>query len=631
MRSKTSFFSPAIFKKNITRFWLLVVLYLVAQCLALPLVMHTNLSYTMIGVSHNEAMYNAVRDIYQITEITNVIAFFGACASAMAVFSYLYSARSANMMAALPVRRESMFISSCAAIYAVVIAVNLLAVAMTFCIGLAHGLSLMKWLVEWFFIVMGQFTLYFGMAVLCANMTGNILAMPVIYGVMNFCAVCVGSVAVEIANEVIYGLNAGLPDLFAWLTPFVWLLQGGYEYTGPSNVAYELRDYSFLVYDRPTAMILYTIAGVVFLLIAFFIHRKRAMETAGDVVSVRILRPVFKILCAFAAGMGFGTVFFYWFLNYQGTSGAAYRLMASIFVFGFVGYVLADMLVRKTTRIPLAKTAVPALIMSCAMALTIFVMDSDMLGIESKVPEIDQVKQANVSCSGEGLTFTDPEGIGWVTAVHHTVLDNKAKNENDLNNHDMTIHITYTMQDDSQVRRYYRVRYEVEGVMTPEAQIVDELFNDPENILIRKETDIPMTEENVTQMRIYHVVNEQTGEMDSVEFSAQEAWELYNQCIYPDMLDGNIGLVNIGNSMQKYQFYNNEIEIYLFTLENPKGDEADGPTIYYHDMGYPIAESYRGSSDSYEERFYTYPTPESHRTNAWLESHGINLSKDYMF
>ena len=630
MLSKTSFFNPTIFKKNISRFWLLVVAYLAAQLLVLPLVLHTQIGYNYMPVINQNLLLSAVRTIYQTLPVTNVIAFFGACASAMAVFSYLYSARSANMMASLPVRRESMFISCVLSIYAVVIAVNVLAVIIALLVGLAQGLMLFGWLCQWFLAVMAQFTLYFGLSVLCAFLTGSMVAMPAIYFVMNFAAICVGAVCVEMVNMLTYGLQVSIPRFVEWLTPFVWLMNSGYDYVGEYGPRGEQLVENLVPANVPE-LIGYTLAGLVFLAIAGFLCRRRAMESAGDVVAVPTLRPVFKLLACLAAGLGGGLLFYLAFLS-QEKNGEALRLICSVVVLGFVGYVLAEMLVNKTTRINLKRTSVPALLICLVMAAGIWSVDSNMWGVETRVPQLSDVKAVTFGCSGGEVKFTEDTDIAQVLELHLIALSNKDRNEDDYLNYDTNLRFTYYLEDGSSIYRRYQIRYDENDGQTQESAMAAAILNTPRNILLRKETRIPITEENIREMNIANVVNEYTGETFHMEFTPQEAYELYSQCIYPDMLDGTIGLVNVGNSGQEHEFYRNEISIWLYSDKDPYDDEFAGTRSAYTIAAPEVYNgAYIGVSDErqvWEEHFYTYPTPESHRTNAWLQAHGIKLSAE---
>ena len=93
--------------------------------------------------------------------------------------------------------------------------------------------------------------------------------------------------------------------------------------------------------------------------------------------------------------------------------------------------------------------------------------------------------------------------------------------------------------------------------------------------------------------------------------SAEEASELLNECIIPDMADGSLG------------------KIWLIT-----GDEYDN-SVYdayisvdarIRRADYFGADYNGGYYDSYVyDYFYTYATTESTRTNTWLTEHGIPL------
>ena len=113
-------------------------------------------------------------------------------------------------------------------------------------------------------------------------------------------------------------------------------------------------------------------------------------------------------------------------------------------------------------------------------------------------------------------------------------------------------------------------------------------------------------------LTIGSITDKSTGAWENKEFTAAEAYELYTQCIYPDMLDGTIGLLDVGNAYTYHTYYYaNEIEIWLYTVEDAAEPEAmDGPN----------------EKSTAEQRFYTYPTPDSKRTNAWLQAHGVVLS-----
>ena len=93
--------------------------------------------------------------------------------------------------------------------------------------------------------------------------------------------------------------------------------------------------------------------------------------------------------------------------------------------------------------------------------------------------------------------------------------------------------------------------------------------------------------------------------VETLELTAEEALELYNDCILPDMRDGTIGLVWL-EADADYR-----AEVYDCCISMDLRDQDRGREEY---VDY--------------ETFYTYATVFSERTNAWLAEHGITLDEE---
>ena len=113
MRSGTSFFNAALFRKTFLRFWPIWALYTAGWTLVLPLRLWADAmrrsAWTAPELS--EHLQNAVNGIPGLLEPGVPLAAGAGLVCAMAVFSYLYSSRSACMMHALPLRREALFLT----------------------------------------------------------------------------------------------------------------------------------------------------------------------------------------------------------------------------------------------------------------------------------------------------------------------------------------------------------------------------------------------------------------------------------------------------------------------------------------------------------------------------------------
>lgn len=111
MRSKTSCFNGTLLRKDLCRFWPLWCAYLAVWLVAVPL----NQFLTLFGTSVRyytpiQLVDAAVSNLLSMgTEMGLWMGLVFGCFFAMALFSYLCSARSVGMMHSFPIRREGLF------------------------------------------------------------------------------------------------------------------------------------------------------------------------------------------------------------------------------------------------------------------------------------------------------------------------------------------------------------------------------------------------------------------------------------------------------------------------------------------------------------------------------------------
>ena len=96
----------------------------------------------------------------------------------MAVFSYLYSSRSACMMHALPARREALFVSHYLAGLSFLLLPHLAVYALTVAVEAALGCLELVPLTTWLLTQSGVCLFFYSFAVFCAMFTGNLVALP---------------------------------------------------------------------------------------------------------------------------------------------------------------------------------------------------------------------------------------------------------------------------------------------------------------------------------------------------------------------------------------------------------------------------------------------------------------------
>ena len=413
-------FYPTLYAKNLRRFWPIWSIYFVILLFLLPLSMLSSARYRDMSEVWVERY---VLNTLSVGIVLN--AFFGLFC-AMAVFSYLYNAKSAGMLHALPVRREGLFLTNwlsgftfLAVPNAAIFLITLLAEA---AIGQVAPWGLVLWMLS--MTLVGLF--FYSFAVFCAMFTGNLVALPVFYGILNFLVKGLSVLFEALAEAFLFGYYSSdwVGTLANWFTPVVKLCtQVGPNYDDWNRGAGPLRGFSYIL--------LYAVVGVVFSLLALAVYRRRRLESAGDIVAVSWVRPIFKYGVAFCAAIFLG-VYGHAFLFSSLPDNLA-SLVLFLVLFGLVGYFAAEMLLRKSFRV-FRRSWKGAAVFTLALVLCCAGLQFDLFGFERWVPDPGDIRSVTLRDiasypydSGNYAAFTldDPEDIAAAVALHAAVVEHR--------------------------------------------------------------------------------------------------------------------------------------------------------------------------------------------------------------
>ena len=309
MRSGTSFFNAALFRKTFLRFWPIWALYTAGWTLVLPLRLWADAmrrsAWTAPELS--EHLQNAVNGIPGLLEPGVPLAAGAGLVCAMAVFSYLYSSRSACMMHALPLRREALFLTQYLAGLSFLLLPQLAVFALTAATEAALGCLALWPLVQWLLVQSGLCLFFYSFAVFCAMFTGHLAALPVFYGVLNILAFVMTSLTEAECSLFLYGFQSFPSPVWEfadYLSPPIALSRA-------VSLTYQNEIPSLY---QPGLVAVYAAVGAALAIAALLLYRSRHIESAGDVVAVKLVRPLFKYGVALCAGLS-GGMFSYQLLS----------------------------------------------------------------------------------------------------------------------------------------------------------------------------------------------------------------------------------------------------------------------------------------------------------------------------
>lgn len=204
MRSATSFFDKTLFRSQLKHTWPLWLGYTALWLFLVPVMLFSELSAYQGGYSAADASYLLLN-----TGVRGgiFISFFFGLFFAMLAFSHLTQSRATNGFHALPVRRETIFLTA----YLTGLFCQLSTILVTFLLGAAVSapLHLSFWSVTG--AAMGSAMLeavfFYSFAVLCMMMTGQILAAPVFYFVGNILIPGMEYLLRNFAGNFLYGYS----------------------------------------------------------------------------------------------------------------------------------------------------------------------------------------------------------------------------------------------------------------------------------------------------------------------------------------------------------------------------------------------------------------------------------------
>ena len=433
MRLKT-LFSKAVLKKDITRFAPLWGLYTVFTLLFVLLVRNDD---------RNAAQFmNVAAEIMQAMGIVNLV--YGALCAAT-LFGDLFVSRITNMLHAMPIRRETWFFTHLLAGLLFCLVPNALgaAVAAGTMGQYAYGAGL------WLGVMVLEFLFFFGVAVFSMLCAGNRLGALALYGIINFFAVIVSWLVDVFYMPLLYGISLPIDQLF-FFSPVLQFSQSVFVLTEYDN----MKDLTTLlqipaqpwIYAGVTALI-----GVATLVLALFVYRKRALENAGDFISLKPASPVFLgiyMLCV-------GAALFMVFSSMEGNGRFLVLLLGLA-----IGFFTGKMLLEKKTRVFTRKTIITFGVCVIAMALSMVITLLDPAGVTRYVPEQEKIEQVEINLpfyinNENTVTLTDPEDIATIRNLHEKAIRDRQTNSTLYNV--TRLNIQYTLKNGGRVERQYYI------------------------------------------------------------------------------------------------------------------------------------------------------------------------------
>jgi len=456
MRSKTSFFNRGIDRKSLTRYWPVWAAFLALWLLLLP----TALTARRLYAEESGRWYDGVVTGFAGAPAV-LIVFFFALFAAMAVWSYLFSPRAAAFYHALPVRRRTLFFTQYLTGLAFLAGPACLTALVTWVTELAIGCADGgRAVLVWLGAVLLLSLFFFSLATLCAFLTGHAVALPALYLLLNFAVVVIEYLVRVALTRFLPSVEVG-SLCFAAMSPPAWLLSNSLSCGGTCYAGFPYLGWL-------------AFAAAVLTVCALLLYERRHTESAGDVIAVPFLRPVFRVGAALGCAVVLGSGFF----ALLGGEQSRPLYVGCLLCGGLIGYLAAEMLLCKRFRVLRGcwKRLLPAL---CAVLALACMIAFDLCGAEKWTPAPGEVRSVTL----EDSVFQAPDDISRVIALHHLALSENRRG----GGNEASIEIAYRLRDGRSVRRWYRIGRAAADAGDPQTALglCVEILNAPEAVLSR--------------------------------------------------------------------------------------------------------------------------------------------------
>jgi len=231
--------------------------------------------------------------------------------------------------------------------------------------------------------------------------------------------------------------------------------------------------------------------GVLCLVLAGLVYRRRNLENAGDFISLRPLAPLFMLVCTVGAG-----AFLYMFSDLVGNQTYLFLVLGMA-----IGYFAGKMLLNRTLKVFGKKSLLSFAALVAVFAGSFLVTYLDPLGVTTYIPKSENIKTAYIYGADKGYYYLSDSFISYVGNSEeggfeiteaedlvdlqdfHRQLTRYRPAEDDGVLCDVRIH--YKLKSGRTVTRYYEV-----GRETPLGQRAGKYFNDMRYIFEVKDTQI---------------------------------------------------------------------------------------------------------------------------------------------
>ncbi len=589
MTSKTSFINKGIIKHNLKLYWWIAALMFAVLFIATILrIALTDVEYYIERVTKFPDRFGQLitSDAGMLILVPTASVLIAVC-----VFRFLQSSKYATLLHSMPPKRTALFTSSYISgiilftLPVIASALILLAMSLFTDFGLLFScMHVLKWC--------GQFLLY-GLA---------------FYSFSVFVGMFTGqSVSQFIFTYIVLALPLGAAGLISALFDG-WL----YAYTSTAlnpvmNTLIDILPFHYVLAADGKAQDIelwqFLLMGGYILfsyIISVLTYKKRNIETSGDIVVFKFVRPIFLFgVSVFASLSGTALI--------KAIQGAEHVSVIALIIFGLIGYTIAKMLLIKSFKI--FKYYKEAILLCVALVLFYLAVTFNVLGFGTKTPDIEKVEKAYLGTyvdstwlygevptyfgsGSQSAAFCEIENIESIIELQKNAVDGKY-----LNAKKEDFYSANTPEDVRNAYNFFTISYKIKNGQTKYYEY-----------LIAREDALEILSTSEAKDYMFPYVRNKEYEIDSLRISCnryidgrQEEVNLGKKVDIEKFLDyfkKDIDALSYADLFEYQEEFSINIDIQLNMGKDSEGHAFLGINdLYAHTVSY-LEENYPGFMES---------------------------------
>lgn len=453
MKSKTSFFNKAIYKKNLSLFWPIWGAYFLYELFTGPLYL-----WFHFGKERSNKLEILLGSIGGKTDIVAIA--IASLIVGMALFNYLFTSKSANMIHAMPLTRLELYGTNLFSGFTFLFVPQLVSFFFSVLVCLANGVAEVQYLGIWFLACLGMSFFFFSIVVLCVMLTGQLFALPIYFvicnlfveGIITGISLLTGMMAYGVSGTSLQGGS------LRCLSPILYLMDQ-VKLTGRYSIVNNRGDYELteIQMHGGGAVVCYAVVAILFYALAYYGYKKREIECAGDLLTFSWLKPLFRWGAGVCFGFLGGTLGMYFLRDMvENLPFVAWPIM--VVMIGMFIFFFAEMLIQKSVHVVSKRRCKECGVFIVFMALAFSGIYLYGYSSAHHIPDVDEVQYAYVDMNYP-VEF-EGEDIAQVLELQKEILQQQSviKEELEMNeavNGSGYVTITYRMKDGSVLTRNY--------------------------------------------------------------------------------------------------------------------------------------------------------------------------------